>query len=910
MKRQVAHWILCGLILLWASQGLCESPFNRSIQILLERGLVNAAKKAVEALPPSREKTLLEARISIEKGEIAKGCRLLEGIEPSGDDGDRILFLQLRCRKELGVPGAWRKSLELFKRYPQSTFVPLAFEEAFPPPGMVPSKTLIAILKKRTSPKATLLKAEALASQGASQKALHLFDRVKAKDNSTLKRVLWDKASIFEGLGKHKEAAGVLNRLCSMLADLCEKRICLAAEAVVLFRKGDASKALKKATSLMDAPGSPDKELADGFSAFVISRRWRAETLLSKALRSGELPREAETSVTHTLARLLVEDGRLFSAVSLLRGEESLLNADHQKNLDRSEALFLAKLLLKIDMPEQAREILRGILKERPWIEAESMLLKAGGANGERERALAFLVEHGSPQWRLKAFKGLCELLFEKERYQDLLDLLNAYLQRYPQEFPPEEMLLAAKAHLFMGDKGMARDLLHSLVSAGVAGSGEVLARLLMEEGNSTGAWKVLEESGEATKAPLLAAQFLWLNGKKRAARKLIKKWKRMDPCKAYLVEEQWSLEEGEGRNAIKLAAKAEKACKGGLKEWATFQRLMGEASLGKVDAALSKVGDGTLCGALVRGRLGGLLTESQLPILMESYRPLVEGDPAKWFGGEKELLSAKKLEEDGKRGKAIKTLKLAISKLRGSRFEPAMRRELAAMLSKNLRYREALRVMRDPLPCVGDETFELERAKVFLGGGKVSTGVSLLQRGVEGRDWSPEAKCEGNLLLGGALEEMGDVKNALQSYLQVVKGGCLDRADSSTLIHMGLVLERGDYDEAAAEVFKKAMTRKDAKTKVEATFWLGDLFEKKGEYQKALANYLAVGYGLSPIFPWRITARYRAAVILSKDQDGRKDALAILADIAKNHKDDRWGEAALRKMRRIKADENTGSAP
>ena len=920
MKRQAVHWVVAVAIIFSATLGWCAQRQERTVLGLINKGLLHAAEKVLASMPPSTQTELLKARVLVEKGELSKGCRLLESIEPpQGREGERITFLQLKCRLALNRPGAWRKTLELYHQNPKNPLLAQALEMAPPPPGAIPSSEVLRILKGRNTKAARVLKAEALASQGKEGKALAMIERLSKesqRDNSTLKRVLWDKGALLEAQGNHKKAAEVFHGLSPLSTSPEEKERVEAAEAMALFREGNSTGALSLIKNMLSANDRPYSALKEAFEALVEGDRWRAERLLRLAL-SNELPPKAQREVSSLLAELLSEDGRLFSAVSLLQGAEPLqeenpplktqLSPTHHQNIETLTKE--ARLLARIDMANQARKKLREAMRLRKSPKLEKLLMAMRGDDGEREATLIFLVQHGTLSTRAESFQQLAELLFEQERYQDMLNLINAYLQAYPDEFPEEVMLLATKAHIFAENENTAEALLKSLIAAEVKGAGELMGRLLASKGNLSEALKVLEDTGESQQAPILTAYLLKNVGREKEANKVLKE-RLKNPCRKLLLKGLWASQDGREREALKLAAKAEKICKGGMKSWAKAQRLTKEAGLGKLQEALNAAEKGDLCGTLVLGQIGTLLSEAQLPLVFRSYAPLVENDPAKWFKGETELAKAISFEAKGKRGRAINTLKSALPRLRGSRFEAQIRAFLAELLEKNLRFNEALRVTREWPPGQMEKTRRLLQAQAMMGTERPQGAVHVLQSSMRKERWSRESLCQGWLILGDATETMGHPQTSVAWYSKWLKARCPNTLSGPKLIKLGLLLERFDKDQDAQKLFDAAIEKGDQKTKVEARFWLADLLEKKGEQGKALTAYLTIGYGLPPLFPWTITAQYRAAVLLSRDPDTRGDALAILNEIAKNHRNDRWGEAALREMRRIKADEDTRPAP
>ncbi len=292
----------------------------------------------------------------------------------------------------------------------------------------------------------------------------------------------------------------------------------------------------------------------------------------------------------------------------------------------------------------------------------------------------------------------------------------------------------------------------------------------------------------------------------------------------------------------------------------------------------------------------------------MQEYPLFAQNNPANWFKGENTLFKALEQEEKGDRGGAIRTLKAALPRFRGSRFEPRVRAVLARMLVKNLRFKEAFKVI-DGWPLGREpEMKALIEAEVLLGMGRPQSGVYLLQREIS--MWSREGRCKGYLLLGDGFGALGRSAEQADTYRRFLEHRCPVKVTPSKLVKMALALERIDKDSYAEKALSMAIEKGDDATVVEATFWLGDLFEKESKTRDALVRYLQVGYGLPSVFPWNITARYRAAVLMGRDPETRGDAVSVLKRIALEHQGDRWGEAALREMRRIKADEGSGSTP
>jgi tetratricopeptide (TPR) repeat protein len=163
------------------------------------------------------------------------------------------------------------------------------------------------------------------------------------------------------------------------------------------------------------------------------------------------------------------------------------------------------------------------------------------------------------------------------------------------------------------------------------------------------------------------------------------------------------------------------------------------------------------------------------------------------------------------------------------------------------------------------------------------------------------DLKSKTSLFLGLINRIQGQKEIALQRFREFFVGDTLDNMSVSEKIDLGLFLEDVSEYALAIKVFQKVLESKtDKKKKAEAQFWIGECYQKMGDLEKAVQEYLLVVQLYPDAGIWGITARFKSAEIYQKTGNLEK-ALALYRKVQKLGTGESYGRFATKRINEIK---------
>ena len=155
-------------------------------------------------------------------------------------------------------------------------------------------------------------------------------------------------------------------------------------------------------------------------------------------------------------------------------------------------------------------------------------------------------------------------------------------------------------------------------------------------------------------------------------------------------------------------------------------------------------------------------------------------------------------------------------------------------------------------------------------------------------------------LKLGEAYTALQDLDAALNAYNWIQTNAAQTPAAHEALYRMAGVLEKQGKEDEAIALYDKAATAAMNDTAAQARFRLGELYEKREEYDTAAKNYMRVAIlflhpTLSPESMWRAGQCFEKS-------DNRDSAVKTYSDILSEYPESTQAESARERLANLKA--------
>ena len=170
---------------------------------------------------------------------------------------------------------------------------------------------------------------------------------------------------------------------------------------------------------------------------------------------------------------------------------------------------------------------------------------------------------------------------------------------------------------------------------------------------------------------------------------------------------------------------------------------------------------------------------------------------------------------------------------------------------------------------------------------------------------FSPEAnedlKAKTSLFLGLINSIQGQKETANQRLKEFFTSNALDKMPIAGKMELGFFLEDVSEYAFAIKVFQKVIeSETDKKKKAEAQFWIGECYQKMGDFKKAVQEYLLVVRHYPDAGIWGITARFKSAEIYQETGNLEK-ALALYKKVENLGAGESYGRVASKRINEIK---------
>ncbi len=144
-----------------------------------------------------------------------------------------------------------------------------------------------------------------------------------------------------------------------------------------------------------------------------------------------------------------------------------------------------------------------------------------------------------------------------------------------------------------------------------------------------------------------------------------------------------------------------------------------------------------------------------------------------------------------------------------------------------------------------------------------------------------------------------GKTSKAL-ALTDMILNGNMNTISYDNLVTLGLLLNDNGRFKDAKKLFEASTKKaKNDEQRAESTFWLASSFEKAGDRDDALLNYLKVYYNYQNVEPWSVTALYRAAQLL--ENEGKLgQALSLYKEVVNIKGNSKEGRTAALKVNEI----------
>ncbi len=153
---------------------------------------------------------------------------------------------------------------------------------------------------------------------------------------------------------------------------------------------------------------------------------------------------------------------------------------------------------------------------------------------------------------------------------------------------------------------------------------------------------------------------------------------------------------------------------------------------------------------------------------------------------------------------------------------------------------------------------------------------------------------------LGVCYEKTGQVSKAVENYIAYLSSLPQDIKQIDERTRIAIFLQKNGKVEYALKEFQKLLSlARDEDAKAELTFYIAECYEKIGDLNKALENYLLVTYLHPKEIMWATTARFNAAKICEK-LGYYDDAVKLYRKIAQAYKGQVQGEYAEKKLEEL----------
>jgi tetratricopeptide (TPR) repeat protein len=163
------------------------------------------------------------------------------------------------------------------------------------------------------------------------------------------------------------------------------------------------------------------------------------------------------------------------------------------------------------------------------------------------------------------------------------------------------------------------------------------------------------------------------------------------------------------------------------------------------------------------------------------------------------------------------------------------------------------------------------------------------------------DLKAKTSLFLGLIDRIQGQKESALQRFREFFAGNSLENMTITEKMDLGLFLEDVSEYTLAIKVFQDVIeSESDKKKKAEAQFWIGECYQKMGDLNKAIQEYLLVAKLYPDAGIWGITARFKSAEIYQKTGKLAK-ALALYRKVEKLGKGESYGQFAGKRINEIR---------
>ena len=279
-------------------------------------------------------------------------------------------------------------------------------------------------------------------------------------------------------------------------------------------------------------------------------------------------------------------------------------------------------------------------------------------------------------------------------------------------------------------------------------------------------------------------------------------------------------------------------------------------------------------------------------------HNPMMGGDPSRDFK------KARQLVKKGEIRKAMKLYNYLAIDYAGFPEEEEALIGLGMTQERQGHYRSALRTFSHAMDrCRGMD----EKLKIHQAMGEIlykEKAYEFAERHFE-KAYAPlspkDLRARAGFFLGLVYHVQGRKEAARQKFADVFETDILKDLTNIEKMELGFFLEDESEFDLAINIFHKVLeTEKNEKIKAEAQYWIGQCYQKRGDFERALHEYRQVNKLYPGVHIWDVTARFKSAEIYEKTGDLKK-ALALYRKVEKQGQGESYGRFAAERVDQIR---------